>query len=205
MAKKKPEPLVILKDTREPRDVYLWKSEFWKGRVTMLRKKLDCGDYTAQGQEPGLVIERKTLADYVASITVGRDRFRAEWERCIPDAKKWLILEGEHVMTRLFEAEYESKTHEHSAIATLLNWQERFEYNVLPVPNSVVGEKAVVWIIKGFLKDQAAPTRVVTDKWDYLYQTAKATGKATDNDALLECLTQLTIAVNGVGGRRGKS
>lgn len=166
----KSEPLVILKDTREPRDCYLWKSEFWKERVVLIRKKLDCGDYTVQGHEPELVVERKTKSDYVASIIndtknndMRRDRFEAMWQRCIPGSWRWLLLEGEHVMAQLFEAEYQSKTHEHSVLGTLISWQERYKYNIMPVDDSVMGQKAVVWIIKEFLRGQAKRTKVAAE------------------------------------------
>ena len=173
MGKAKP-PLVIKKDSNEPKDCYEFAAEYWKGRVMRFRDTLRCGDYTLQGYEEALVIERKRLPDYIKSITATRDNLEAMWQRCTPGSQRWLLLEGDWVMVALFEHQYRSKTHEHSAAGTLFDWQNHYHYNIVPVPNPAIGEKAIYWICREFLRTQAQVRKPIVDHWDYL-------GKAVDH------------------------
>ena len=50
-------------------------------RVSVLRRALPAGDYSLQGEETRVAIERKSLADYVASVVRRRARFGRELRR----------------------------------------------------------------------------------------------------------------------------
>jgi ERCC4-type nuclease len=66
-------PRIII-DTREQTP---WT--FPAGHPTV-RAKLEYGDYSLEGYQHQFAIERKSLADYVGSITQGRERFMREIE-----------------------------------------------------------------------------------------------------------------------------
>ena len=74
----------IIVDTREQ---IPWGFEFVDKSTGELHEystvsaKLDEGDYALEGAHNICAIERKSLQDYVSSITHGRDRFVAELER----------------------------------------------------------------------------------------------------------------------------
>jgi len=84
------EPLHIIVDTREQRP---WA--FPRGLVQVKRGTLLSGDYALSGDH-NFTIERKSLADFVGSVTSGWQRLTNEFER-MDEAKfpaKILILEG---------------------------------------------------------------------------------------------------------------
>jgi DNA excision repair protein ERCC-4 len=68
---------VVVVDTREQDP---WP--FTSGRVVTVRRALPAGDYSVEGMESELAIERKSLGDLVNTVSpAGRDRFRRELEK----------------------------------------------------------------------------------------------------------------------------
>lgn len=65
-------PIVI--DTREKKPYSFYD-------MNVVRRKMDTGDYSIEGFEDVFAIERKSLDDYLLSITHERDRFEREVER----------------------------------------------------------------------------------------------------------------------------
>ena len=65
---------IIIIDTRE-QDEYKFKS------ILTVRDKLNTGDYSLRGFENDITIERKSLGDFISSISHGRDRFKSELAR----------------------------------------------------------------------------------------------------------------------------
>ena len=70
-----PQP-VILVDSREQRP-YL----FQKFPCAIKRVGLKQGDYSVEGLESRVAVERKSLSDLVGTLTQGRDRFYRELDR----------------------------------------------------------------------------------------------------------------------------
>jgi len=74
---------VILQDTREQAP-WTFTEIVFERRLWVIRRDVTTlltGDYTIAGCEDRLVIERKSAADLVGSVTVGNARFRREHER----------------------------------------------------------------------------------------------------------------------------
>jgi ERCC4-type nuclease len=65
--------VVVVVDTRE-QEPYAFDPE----RVTIVRRALPAGDYSLEGHEVAVAVERKSIDDYVASVVRGRDRFVRE-------------------------------------------------------------------------------------------------------------------------------
>jgi len=65
----------IIVDTRE-QEAY----SFPAARVETVRRALSAGDYSLDGYETSVAIERKTLEDYVNSVIHARERFMREVE-----------------------------------------------------------------------------------------------------------------------------
>lgn len=80
----------ILVDTREP-----WPHPWAKHlpEVEFVREMLDTGDIALAGN-PMIVIERKTVPDFMQSITSERDRFERELERATKLDQFTIIVEG---------------------------------------------------------------------------------------------------------------
>ena len=59
-------------------------------------RKLDAGDYSLVGDEDGFCIERKSLNDFVGTVTSGWERFLAEIDRMDDSCAKVVIVEGDY-------------------------------------------------------------------------------------------------------------
>lgn len=87
-----PSDMCIIKDTREQEG---WFINPPKGLV-VVRDKLDEGDYSIRGFTNDIIIERKSILDFLGSISNGRERFKEELKRMkdknIPF--RFIIIEG---------------------------------------------------------------------------------------------------------------
>ena len=59
------------------------------------RRKLDAGDYSVDGRESLIAVERKSLADFVRSVIHDGDRFHAELERLAALTHACLVVEAD--------------------------------------------------------------------------------------------------------------
>lgn len=84
-------PFVVIKDTRE-QDGYFFKE--FNACAGMIEQKLDTGDYTIQGLEDKICIERKGCVEELA-INLGQKKhaFLNEIERMASFDHKFLVLE----------------------------------------------------------------------------------------------------------------
>ena len=88
---KKPlQKMKIIVDTRE-QDPYKF-SNF--PDVEIISQKLDTGDYSLAGAEEIITIERKSLTDFLGSITRERERFEKEVERMSKFQHKFIVVES---------------------------------------------------------------------------------------------------------------
>lgn len=93
MAKKKYKPFKIIRDSREK------KGHGWYFRATahcdgMDVRKLETGDYSVEGYEDMIMIERKSIPDLWGSLLAGRDRFMREMDRAKKIPARYLVIEG---------------------------------------------------------------------------------------------------------------
>jgi DNA excision repair protein ERCC-4 len=108
----KPEQLVGIIDTREQTPVQL---EFPSTRGT-----LSTGDYSIQGLEHVIAIERKSLSDLLGCIGTERERFERELQRMLAYPTRAVVVESEW---DIIEAgEWSSRVTPASAIGSILAW-----------------------------------------------------------------------------------
>ena len=79
----------VIRDTREKNGWYFKETEYCQG---MLEQKLDTGDYSIEGLEDTLCIERKGCVSELANNIVDK-RFDRELERMAGFKYKFIILE----------------------------------------------------------------------------------------------------------------
>lgn len=91
MAYKQAPPFTVIKDTREQEGYYFKQHNTCAG---MVERKLDTGDYSIEGLEDKLCIERKGCVEELA-INLGQKKyaFLEEIDRMAPFPHKFLILE----------------------------------------------------------------------------------------------------------------
>ena len=82
-------PIPIVVDTREQTP---W--EFPAPEYTTVRRALEAGDYSLDGHEAEVAIERKSLDDYVQTIIHNRDRFERELVKLEPLKLRAVIVEA---------------------------------------------------------------------------------------------------------------
>ena len=73
MSRSSPGPATIVIDTRE-QEPYSFDSRL----VAAVRRALPAGDYSVEGLEERVAVERKTLDDFVSTVIHARQRFRGE-------------------------------------------------------------------------------------------------------------------------------
>jgi len=93
VAKKKYRKFTIIRDTREKAG-HGYKFRASANCNKMETIKLDVGDYSIEGYEDVIMVERKTIDDLWGTLTQGRDRFMREMERAKDHKVKYLIIEG---------------------------------------------------------------------------------------------------------------
>ena len=86
-----PAPVTIVCDTREQRPLA------FSSRVEVIRGTLPVGDYAPIGHETKAAIERKTLADFVQSVTRERPRFWRELEKLAGYEFRAVVLEADMI------------------------------------------------------------------------------------------------------------
>jgi len=75
----------IVVDTREQKP--LWKKN-------IISKKLDVGDYSIEGYEDKISIERKSLGDLFGTLGKGNKRFKKELEKAMKYNYFAIVIEG---------------------------------------------------------------------------------------------------------------
>ena len=81
--------MILIVDTREQKP---YSNIFKKLKQNYLKKKLDIGDYSIKGFETKFSIERKTLNDFICSITRERQRFENELKKRGVDPKNLALM-----------------------------------------------------------------------------------------------------------------
>lgn len=69
----------MLRITIDTREITAWS--FPPGYATTERGTISAGDYALQGDEANFAVERKSLSDFVGTVSTGWDRFRRELGR----------------------------------------------------------------------------------------------------------------------------
>ena len=102
----------ILIDTREQLPFEFSNS------VTVQRATIDAGDYTVKGLTASVAVERKSVSDFVGSITGGRDRF---WNCCDRLSRlDFACIVVESSVEAVLAGDYRSKTRPQSVIGSAL-------------------------------------------------------------------------------------
>ena len=83
----------IIRDSREKKGCG-WHFRASSNCNGMEVKKLETGDYSIDGYENTIMIERKTIPDLWGSLVQGRARFMREMERAKSYPLRYLIIEG---------------------------------------------------------------------------------------------------------------
>jgi len=104
----------------------------WEFRSPAETMTLKSGDYslleeeTERALEHLVAIERKSLSDFLGSITSGRERFEREMERLHAGCEwPWLIVES--TLTQIAAGEYRSDVSPKAVFGTIESWMSKYK------------------------------------------------------------------------------
>ena len=147
-----PKPLVLV-DTREREPFALYANHpNWIGGER--RTALKTGDYTVEGMESLLALERKSLADLVACTVVDRARFLACCERLAKFRWKAILVEAsyEDIKSGFDQFDIPSEVHPNAVCGTLDAIEAKFGIPIIYTSRNreLATERAASWLSKHF-------------------------------------------------------
>jgi len=106
--------ITVVVDTRE-QESYAFDPQC----VTVIRRALPAGDYSIEGFEDSVAVERKSLADFVSTVIRGRDRFQKELKRLQSYEAACVVVEAS--LRDVLEGNYRSGAHPNSILGAILS------------------------------------------------------------------------------------
>lgn len=147
-----PKPIVLV-DTREQQPFLLAvKHPNWIGGEKHVALKT--GDYSVEGMDTLLALERKSLADIVACTVVNRQRFLTCCQRLAKFRWKAILIEEsyEDLKRDCQEFGVESDVHPNAVIGTLDAIEAKFGIPIITTSRNrdLATERAASWLSKHF-------------------------------------------------------
>ena len=134
-------------DTRE-QTPYNFKGESVKV------KTLKTGDYSIAFNDVDydneIIIERKTINDFIGCVCQSRERFLKELERSMEIPHFYVVIEGS--WEDLEKHNYISKINPNSVIESILGWSIKYGAHFIMTGNRTRGERLTKKILLHFLK-----------------------------------------------------
>lgn len=109
-----PSKLTIVIDSREQRPF-----SFAAEVAGSVRKALPAGDYSIEGNETVIAVERKTLEDFISTLVHARERFIRELTKLRDYRFAWIIVEGS--LDEVLRGRYASRV-QPAALLGLTTW-----------------------------------------------------------------------------------
>ncbi len=113
-------------------------------------EKLDAGDYSLAGFESEIAIERKSLQDFIGSITSGRERFKRELERMAGHSVKCIIVESD--MLTVSVGDYRGAAKPSSVLGTAASLFLDYNIPVMFCSNRAVANDHTERLLRVFAK-----------------------------------------------------
>ena len=142
--------MIILCDTREQNPYQFRKIE---PRPEVAQATLTTGDYSLQGFEGLITVERKSLADAFGTFGRGRARFERELVRMMDFQFAAVVIEADWY-TILRNPPRRSRVKPRTIYASVIAWQQRFGVHFWCCVNRAFAEKTTYRILERFWMDK---------------------------------------------------
>jgi len=106
--------VTIVVDTRE-QEPYAFDPE----RVIVTRNALPAGDYSIEGYEDTVAVERKTLEDFVSTVIRSRKRFKRELQRLCGYEFACIVVEAD--LSDILGGRYRSGAHPNAVLGAAIS------------------------------------------------------------------------------------
>jgi len=116
-----------------------------------IKKSLNVGDYSIEGLEDEVAIERKSLNDWV-QCCIGKNRERLEREIERSKSLNFFAIIIESDVESIWKARLWSKIPRSAIINTALAWQVKHGIPIIFVSKRSYGKKAVETLLKSYVK-----------------------------------------------------
>lgn len=127
--------------------------------VPVVTKFLATGDYSIEGLEDVIGIERKNLSDLYGTIGQGRGRFERELQRLAALPHAFVVIEAEW-STIISDPPARSQLSPKSVFRSILAWQVRFPtIQWVPCPGRAFAEVVTYRLLERVWKEQTRRTR----------------------------------------------
>lgn len=144
--------LTIIIDTREQLP-YLFKDY----PCNVIKKGLKSGDYSLQGYENEITIERKSKEDLFQSLGRGRERFEKEFQRL--SKYKYSALVVESSLNGLLEQPGYSRMNPSSVINSVISWGLKYGVQIYFSDNRKLTECLIYKIFYHYVNNQVRETK----------------------------------------------
>ena len=145
-----PKPIVLV-DTRERYPFEFSRFPNWIAEEK--RQALKAGDYSVEGMETLLILERKTLTDLITTVIQQRGRFLKQCEKMTKYRWRAVLIEASYEEIKTpYDEEYNTLAHPNAVSGTLDALEARFGIPVIYTSRyrSLAEEKAASWLSKHF-------------------------------------------------------
>lgn len=121
-----------------------------------IRGTLKTGDYSIEGFEDKVAVERKELNDLIGCLTVGRSRFERELSRGMEMDYFALVIEAS--LADIATGNYKSQMNPKSACQSVFAFSVRYRLPVFFVGNRAYGARVTESLLLKYIKefDQAS-------------------------------------------------
>lgn len=136
----------IIVDTREQRPL-----DFASYPCSVEAGTLTVGDYSVKGLEHLVAIERKSVADLVASVTRERERFERELSRSRGLDLFAVVIEGS--LDEVREHRYRSQAQPHAVLQSLVALQVRYGVNWIWSGSPLGAAYFTYWTLSKFVSE----------------------------------------------------
>ena len=110
-----------------------------------ITKKLEAGDYSVEGLERRVAVERKSLDDFVSTVIWDRDRFFKELRKLAEYDFACVVVEAD--LTDIVQGRYRSEAHPRSVLGMTLSIIADFEVPVFFCSNRRISRQFVTSLL----------------------------------------------------------
>ena len=146
-------PFNVIVDTREQVPFHFLNCDPWS-IVNLVHMTLMTGDYSISGLEDRLTIERKSISDFLSSISADRDRFEREFERMATMEFAAVVVEGQ-LSDVLVHARENTKLLGRSIAGTVNSWSVRYGVQFVFCLSRRHAELTTLALLHSFWKEQS--------------------------------------------------